>query len=195
MSAVFKLTYGLFVLSAKDGDKDNACIINTGMQITDSPLQLSITVNKKNFTHDMIMKTGEFNLSVLSQDAPFEVFQQFGMQSGKDTDKFQGEIKRMSNGISFIEGPTNAVLSVKVNKTVDVGSHTIFIGEVTEQKVLSEVPSASYQYYFDHIKPKPEAKKKGYVCKICGYVYEGDVLPEDFVCPLCKHGAIDFEPL
>lgn len=195
MSAVFKLTYGLFVLSAKDGEKDNACIINTGMQVTDSPLQLSITVNKKNFTHDMIMKTGEFNLSVLSQEAPFEIFRQFGMQSGKDTDKFQGEIKRMDNGISYIEGPTNAALSVKVNKTVDVGSHTIFIGEVGEEKVLSEVPSASYQYYFDHIKPKPETKKKGYVCKICGYVYEGDVLPEDFVCPLCKHGAIDFEPL
>lgn len=195
MSAVFKLTYGLFILSAKDGDKDNACIINTGMQVTDSPLQMSITVNKKNFTHDMIMKTSEFNLSVLSQETPFEVFRQFGMQSGKDTEKFQGEIKRMSNGISYIEDMANAVFSVKVNKTVDVGSHTIFIGSVTEQKVLSEVPSVSYQYYFDHIKPKPEAKKKGYVCKICGYVYEEDVLPEDFVCPLCKHGAIDFEPL
>ena len=195
MSAIFKLTYGLFVLSAKDGDKDNGCIINTALQVTDSPLQLSITLNKANYTHDMIKNTGKFNLSVLSQEAPFSIFQHFGMVSGKDVNKFDGEVLRTSNGIAYVEEATNAVLSVDVNKTVDVGTHTIFIGEVTEEKILSDVPSASYQYYFDHIKPKPEQKKKGYVCKICGYVYEGDELPEDFICPVCKHGAIDFEPL
>ncbi len=195
MSAIFKLTYGLFVLSAKDGDKDNGCIINTALQVTDSPLQLSITLNKANYTHDMIKNTGKFNLSVLSQEAPFSIFQHFGMQSGKDVNKFDGEVLRTSNGIAYVEEATNAVLSIDVNKTVDVGTHTIFIGEVTEEKILSDVPSASYQYYFDHIKPKPEQKKKGYVCKICGYVYEGDELPEDFICPVCKHGAIDFEPL
>lgn len=196
MSAIFKLTYGLFVLSAKDGEKDNACIINTALQVTSNPLQASVTVNKANFTHDMIMKTGEFNLSILSQDTPFEVFQHFGMQSGRDVNKFEGDVLRTDNGIAYIGGVSNAVISVKVNKTLDVGTHTIFVGEVTEEHVLSDVPSVTYQYYFDHIKPKPEAtKKKGFVCKICGYVYEGDTLPEDFICPICKHGAEDFEPL
>ncbi|MDY5423739.1 flavin reductase [Hornefia butyriciproducens] len=196
MSAIFKLTYGLFVLSAKDGEKDNACIINTALQVTSNPLQVSVTVNKANFTHDMIMKTGEFNLSILSQDTPFEVFQHFGMQSGRDVNKFEGDVLRTDNGIAYIGGVSNAVISVKVNKTLDVGTHTIFVGEVTEEHVLSDVPSVTYQYYFDHIKPKPEAtKKKGFVCKICGYVYEGDTLPEDFICPICKHGAEDFEPL
>lgn len=195
MSAIFKLTYGLFVLSAKDGDKDNGCIINTALQVTDSPLQLSITLNKANYTHEMIKKTGKFNLSVLSQETPFSVFQHFGMQSGKDVNKFAGKVPRTENGIVYVEDVANAVLSVDVNNTVDVGTHTIFIGELTEDKILSDVPSASYQYYFDHIKPKPEEKKKGYICKICGYVYEGEKLPEDFVCPVCKHGAIDFEPL
>ena len=196
MSAIFKLTYGLFVLSAKDGEKDNACIINTALQVTSNPLQVSVTVNKANFTHDMIMKTGEFNLSILSQDTPFEVFQHFGMQSGRDVNKFEGDVLRTDNGIAYIGGVSNAVISVKVNKTLDVGTHTIFVGEVTEEHVLSDVPSVTYQYYFDHIKPKPEAtKKKGFVCKICGYVYEGDTLTEDFICPICKHGAEDFEPL
>lgn len=196
MSAIFKLTYGLFVLSAKDGEKDNACIINTALQVTSNPLQVSVTVNKANFTHDMIMKTGEFNLSILSQDTPFEVFQHFGMQSGRDVNKFEGDVLRTDNGIAYIGGVSNAVISVKVNKTLDVGTHTIFVGEVTEEHVLSDVPSVTYQYYFDHIKPKPEAtKKKGFVCKICGYVYERDTLPKDFICPICKHGAEDFEPL
>ncbi|OLR56038.1 flavin reductase [Hornefia porci] len=196
MSAIFKLTYGLFVLSAKDGEKDNACIINTALQVTSNPLQVSVTVNKANFTHDMIMKTGEFNLSILSQDTPFEVFQHFGMQSGRDVNKFEGDVLRTDNGIAYVGGVSNAVISVKVSKTLDVGTHTIFVGEVTEEHVLSDVPSVTYQYYFDHIKPKPEAtKKKGFVCKICGYVYEGDTLPEDFICPICKHGAEDFEPL
>jgi flavin reductase (DIM6/NTAB) family NADH-FMN oxidoreductase RutF len=197
MSAVFKLTYGLFVLTAKDGDKDNGCIINTALQVTANPLQVSICVNKDNFTHDMIKKTGEFNISILSQETPFEVFQRFGMQCGKDIDKFDGfdGVARSENGLYYLTKYANAMLSVKVSKTVDVGTHTMFIGEIAEEKDLSNVPSVSYQYYFDHIKPKPEAKKKGFVCKICGYVYEGDELPPDFICPVCKHGVEAFEPI
>ncbi len=197
MSAVFKLTYGLFVLTAKDGEKDNGCIINTALQVTANPLQVSICVNKDNYTHDMIMKTGEYNVSILSQETPFEVFQRFGMQSGRDVDKFDGfgEVARSENGLYYLTKSANALLSVKVNKTVDVGTHTMFIGELAEEKDLSDVPSVSYQYYFDHIKPKPEVKKKGFVCKICGYVYEGDELPPDFICPICKHGVEAFEPI
>ena len=197
MSAIFKLTYGLFVLTAKDGDKDNGCIVNTALQVTANPPQVSICVNKANYTHDMIKKTGEFNVSILSQDATFDIFQRFGMQSGKDVDKFEGfsEAERADNGILYVTKGTNAMLSVKVNKTVDVGTHTMFIGEVVGEKELSDSTSVTYQYYFDNIKPKPETKKKGWVCKICGYVYEGDELPPDFICPVCKHGAEAFEPI
>lgn len=197
MSAVFKLTYGLFVLTAKDGDKDNGCIVNTALQVTSTPCQVSICLNKDNYTHDMIMKSGEYNVSILSQETPFAVFKRFGMQSGKDVDKFEGfdEIERTENGLYYLTKSANAVLSVRVNKTVDVGTHTMFIGEVVEEKELSNVPSASYQYYFDNIKPKPEVKKKGFVCKVCGYVYEGDELPPDFICPVCKHGVEVFEPI
>lgn len=197
MSAVFKLTYGLFVLTARDGDKDNGCVVNTALQVTANPLQVSVCVNKDNYTHDMIMKSGEYNVSILSQETPFAVFQRFGMQSGRDVDKFEGfdEIARTENGLYYLTKSANAVLSVKVNKTVDVGTHTMFIGEVVEEKELSNVPSVTYQYYFDNIKPKPEAKKKGWVCKICGYVYEGEELPPDFICPVCKHGVEAFEKI
>ena len=199
VSAMFKLSYGLFVLTAKEGDKDNGCIINTAMQVTDSPKQLSICVNKANYTCGMIERTGVFNISILSEAAKIEVFKHFGFSSGKDTDKCSGyaDAERSENGLLYITGGTNAVISVKVNKTVDLGTHLMFIGEVTEEKVLSDVPSATYQYYFDHIKPAPDSKPKvkGYVCKICGYVYEGEELPPDYICPLCKHGAEDFEPI
>lgn len=143
------------------------------------------------------MKSGEFNVSILSQEAPFSVFQRFGMQCGRDVDKFDGfdEVERSDNGLYYLTKSANAMLSIKVNKTVDVGTHTMFIGEVADEKELSDVPSVSYQYYFDHIKPKPETKKKGFVCKICGYVYEGDELPPDFICPICKHGVEAFEPI
>ncbi len=194
-TTLFKLSYGLFVLSAKEGVKDNGCIINTAIQITDSPKRISVTVNKQNLTHDMILKTGEFNLSILTESTPFDVFKHFGFASGRDTDKFTGEPLRTSNGIAYVGGYSNGVISGKVIDTIDVGTHTVFIAEVTEAQVLSDKKSVTYEYYFAHIKPKPEKKKNGFVCKICGYVYEGEELPPDFICPLCKHGADDFEPL
>ena len=198
-AALFKLSYGLFVLTARDGAKDNGCIINTAAQVTSTPLRISIAVNKANYTHDMIAKTGAFNLSVLSESTPFRVFQQFGFQSGRNVEKLAGDAPRMENGIAYLGEHANAVLSGRVVSAVDCGTHTIFIADVTEAHVLSSEPSATYAYYFAHIKPKPQPaeaqKKKGFVCKICGYVYEGETLPADFVCPLCKHGAEDFEPL
>jgi len=199
-NAMFKLSYGLFILTAKDGSKDNGCIINTGMQITVSPLRIVIAVNKANFTHDMILKTKEFNLSVLSESAPFSIFEQFGFSSGKSADKFANYAynDRAENGIRYIREHTNCMISVNVTEAYDYGTHTLFIGNVTQSIVLSDEKSVTYQYYFDNIKPKPQPPKdakKGFVCKICGYVHEGDSLPDDFICPLCKHGAEDFEPL
>lgn len=198
-TAMFKLSYGLFVLTAKDGDKDNGCIINTVMQVTDATKRIAIAVNKNNYTHDLIKKTGVFNVSVLNTDAPFAIFRQFGFQSGRDTDKFAqgGAEARTANGLRYITECANAVLSGKVVDMYEYDTHTLFIAEVTEAVVLSDVPSVTYQYYFDHIKPKPQptTEKTGWVCKICGYIYEGEELPEDFICPLCKHGASDFEKL
>ena len=194
-NALFKLSYGLFVLSARENGKDNGCIINTAMQLTDTPAQIAVAVNKQNYTHDMVKNTGVFNLSVLSQDAVFWIFQHYGFQSGRDVDKFENlPESRTENGICYVQGCTNAVISGKVVSTVDCGTHTLFIAEVTEAKVLSEEPSATYQYYFDHIKPKPQPlEKKSWVCKICGYVYEGEELPADYECPWCKHGVEAFE--
>ena len=199
-TALFKLSYGLFVLTAREGQKDNGCIINTAVQVTSSPCRLSITVNKQTYTHDMIQRTDAFNLSVLTEEVPMKVFEHFGFQSGKTVNKFADceTENRTGNGILYIPKYTNAVISCAVVGSVDCGTHTMFIADVTETKILSDVPSVTYQYYFDHIKPKPAAKpevKKGYVCKICGYVYEGEELPADFICPLCKHGAEDFEPI
>jgi flavin reductase (DIM6/NTAB) family NADH-FMN oxidoreductase RutF len=163
-------------------------------------MRISIAVNKANFTHDMILKTGVFNVSILSEGVPFSVFQHFGFQSGKTTDKFAGadNTARSENGVKYLTKNANAVISAKVSETFDYGTHTLFIANVTQSFTLSPDPSVTYQYYFDNIKPKPQAPKektKGFVCKICGYVYEGDTLPADFICPLCKHGAEDFEPL
>ena len=198
-SAMFSLSYGLFVLTARDGAKDNGCIINTVTQLTDSPKRISIAVNKANLTHDMIVKTGEFNVSVLSNDAPFAMFRHYGFQSGRDTDKFAGvtEMNRAANGVSYIPCCTNAYLSGKVVQTVEFETHFLFIADVTEARVLDTVPSMTYAYYFANVKPKPAAlqKQTGWVCKICGWVYEGEELPPDIVCPLCKHGAADFERL
>lgn len=199
-NAMFKLSYGLFVLTARDGEKDNGCIINTVMQITNSPLRISIAVNKANFTHDMIMETKKFNISVLTIDASFKIFERFGFCSGRDTDKFANEMKqtRTENGIRYIEQDTNAVISGNVIEVNDYETHSVFIAEVSEAVILSNIPSVTYQYYFDNIKPKPQPlgeKKKGFVCKICGYVHEGDELPEGYICPICKHGVEDFERL
>ncbi|MCC8073472.1 MAG: flavin reductase [Clostridiales bacterium] len=196
-SALFKLSYGLFILTGRDGEKDNGCVVNTVSQVTSSPLRISVTVNKSNYTHDMIMKTKQFNVSVLTQSTPFAVFEHYGFQSGRDADKILGSsMPRSENGIVYLEKFTNAFISANVIDVVDCSTHTIFIADVTEAKVLSDEKSVTYEYYFDNIKPKPQTeKKKGFVCKICGYVYEGDELPDDFVCPICKHGAADFEPL
>ena len=193
------LSYGLFVLTAREGEKDNGCIINTVTQVASEPNRISISINKKNFTHDMILKTREFNLSILSENAKFPTFQHFGFQSGRDVDKMQGiTVSRSANGIVYLNsGETNAFISGKVIDAIDVGSHTLFIADVTDGEILSDVPSATYAYYFSRIKPKPEAapKKKGWICTICGYIYEGEVLPPDFICPICKHPASDFKKL
>lgn len=198
-TALFKLSYGLFVLTAREGKKDNGCIINTAVQITSNPCRLSITVNKQNHTHDMIWRTGAFNLSTLTVETPMRVFEHFGFQSGKNVNKFADcEVEyRTGNGILHLPKFTNSVISCAVVAEVDCGTHTMFIADVVETKILSDVPSMTYQYYFDNVKPKPTPapEKKGYVCKICGYVYEGEELPADFVCPICKHGAEDFEKI
>ena len=202
-NAMFKFSYGLFVLSAREGDKDNGCIINTAAQLTDTPKRITVAVNKANHTHDMILRTGVFNVSVLSEDATMDVFKRFGFQSGRDADKFDGceGLQRSANGLYYLTGCTNAVLSGKVIQSIDCGTHTLFIADVTEAKVLSAEPSVTYAYYFANIKPKPlpaamtDAPKKGWICKICGFIYEGDPLPADYICPICKHGAADFEKL
>lgn len=197
-NVMFKISYGLYVLTAKDGNKLNGCIINTLEQVTTTPNKVTIAINKGNFTHDMIMKTGEFNISILSEKATFDIFKHFGFQSGRDVDKFASYPKEISdNGLPYIVEGANAFLSGKVLTTADLGTHTLFIADVTDGRVLTDTPSATYDYYHKHIKesPKKQEKTKGWVCKICGYVYEGDPLPEDFICPVCKHGAADFERL
>lgn len=197
-TTMFKLTYGLFVVTAREGEKDNGCITNTASQVTDSPNRISLTVNKANYTHDMILHTGEFNVSILSEKASFDTFRHFGFQSGRDVDKFAeySAAVRAGNGIYYVTDGTNAWLSAKVVQTVDLGTHTMFIAEVTDGEILTEDPSVTYTYYQSHIKPAPQAPKTSkttWVCKICGYVYEGEELPPDFICPICKHGAADFE--
>ena len=199
--AMYKLTYGLFVLTAKDGDKDNGCIINPAIQAASEPNQISIAVNKANFTHDMIMKTGAFTVSTISQEASFDLFKHFGFQTGRETDKFAdfADCERGENGIFHITKGTNAFFNVKVEQTLDMGSHTMFVGQVTDMEVLIDTPSTTYEYYQENIKPKPqeagktEEGKTIWRCRICGYEYEGEELPEDFICPLCKHPASDFE--
>lgn len=194
-AAMYKLTYGLFVLTAKDGMKDNGCIINTAIQVTTAPNRITIVVNKQNYTHDMIMKTKEFNVSCISETADFDLFKHFGFQSGRDVDKMKDKsYPRAENGIVYIPEMTSAYISGKVIAETDLGTHTMFLAEVTDGKVLSDAEAASYSYYQKHIKPAPTpVKKASWVCKVCGYVYEGDTLPEDFICPWCKHPASDFE--
>lgn len=197
--ALRNLSYGLFVLTAKEGDKDNGCIINTVTQVANTPTRISIAVNKNNYTHDMVKRTGEFNISILTESTEFDTFKHFGFQSGRDVDKAVGiEFSRSENGIIYLTKNTNAFMSCKVIESMDVGSHTLFVADLVDAAVLSEENSVTYAYYFAHIKPAPAAqveKKVGWVCKICGYIYEGDPLPEDFICPICKHPASDFEKL
>ena len=195
--AMYALTYGLFVLTTKAEEKQNGCIVNTVAMLTDNPKRITVFVNKANYTEELIRKTGVFNVSVLTESAPFAIFKQFGFSSGRDTDKFAGkEYPTTENGLYYIPDHTNAVISAKVVGAHDYGTHTLFVAEVTEAKTLSSEQSVTYAYYQSHIKPKPETAKVGgvekWVCKICGYVHEGE-LPDDFVCPWCKHPASDFE--
>lgn len=195
--AMFKLGYGLYVLTAR-GAQDNGCIINTAMQVTVQPNRMLVAVNKENLTHDMIQYTKEFNLSVLTESCPFQIYQHFGYQSGKKVDKFQGfeNCCRSENGIYYLTQNANAYLSGRVVEFLDCGTHTLFLADVTAAKVLQEEPSVTYDYYQKNVKPKPEkTTKTGYRCKVCGYIYEGEELPPDFICPLCKHGAEDFEKI
>ena len=201
--AMYKLTYGLFVVTTKDGEKHNGCIVNTVMMLTDNPKRIVLFVNKANYTNELIQKTKKFNVSVLTESTPFQIFQQFGFSSGRDKDKFEGGMYATSeNGLRYLPKHTNAVMSADVIDSYDYGTHTLFVAEVTEAKTLSDEKSVTYEYYQNHIKPKPQAQpaqaeteqKKGkWVCKICGYVHEGEELPDDFICPWCKHPAEDFE--
>jgi flavorubredoxin/flavin reductase (DIM6/NTAB) family NADH-FMN oxidoreductase RutF len=192
------ISYGLYVLTAKDGDRQTGCIINTPCQVASAPLLVSISVNKQNHTRDVIAETGVFNLSVLSEDASFDTFKRFGFQSGRDTDKFAGfsAYELAKNGVAYVTEGVCTYLSGKVTQSYDLGSHTMFIAEVTGGGTISDTAPATYAYYHANIKPKKnDDKKKGFVCSICGYVYEGDTLPNDFVCPICKHGPEAFEPI
>ena len=197
MTALFKIGYGLYVVTTKEGEKENGCIVNTVCQLTSSPMRVAVTVNKDNYTHGMIERTGKLNVNCLSTDAPFGIFEWFGFSSGRDKDKMNGmSVSKSENGLSYLNFFINAFLSLEVESKVDFETHTMFICTVTQSEVLNDKESMTYAYYHANVKPKPQPKeKKGYVCKICGYVYEGDELPEDFVCPLCKHPASDFEPL
>jgi len=197
MSALYKIGYGLYVVTSHDGKRDNGLIVNTVSQVTNTPNRIAVTINKENYSHHVIKNTGKMNVNCLSVKAPFEVFERFGFHSGRNVDKFEGITpSRSDNGLAILPNYTNAMLSLDVEQYVDVGTHGMFICRVTEARVFSDAESMTYAYYFEHVKPKPETQgKKGYVCEICGYVYEGDTLPDDFICPLCKHGASDFKPI
>ncbi len=193
--AMYKLTYGLFVLTAKEGDKDNGCIVNTVTQVTTEPNRITVAVNKNNLTHDMIVKTGEFNVTILSEKARFDTFKHWGFQSGRDADKAaEVSFSRSANGLVYLPEEANAFLSAKVVTMTDLGTHTLFLADVTDGAVLSSDESVTYSFYQKNIKQAPAAKKKGYVCTVCGYLYEGETLPADFICPWCKHPASDFAP-
>jgi flavin reductase (DIM6/NTAB) family NADH-FMN oxidoreductase RutF len=196
--AMYDIGYGLYVLTAKDEEKVNGCIINTAVQVTSNPNRISIAVNKQNLTHDMILKNHAFNLSIIGQSAGFELFERFGFHTGRDTDKFAGfDQPRSITGIPYITKGTTAWMSGWVEQTIDLGTHTLFIAAVTDAEKLANEPTMTYTYYQQNVKSKPEMKKdeKGWRCSVCGYVYEQEDLPEDFVCPLCKHGACDFEKI
>ena len=193
--ALHNITYGLYVLTAREGSKDNGCIVNVVAQVTDTPLKIVVSVNKKNLTHDMIYRTGELCVSMLSDKAPMYVFEHFGYQSGRDVNKFEKcpEAHRTTNGLLYIPKHTLAYMAGKVVNKVDMGSHTMFVAEVTEANVLAEGNAMTYAFYQSNVKPKPAAAKGKWVCRICGYVYEGDEMPDNYICPLCKHGKADFE--
>ncbi len=197
LNALFNIGYGLYVVTCNDGKKDNGLIVNTVTQVTNTPNRIAVTINKENYSHHVIKQSGKMNINCLSQDAPFAVFEKFGFQSGRTVNKFEGcEPLRSDNGLVFLPRHINSFMSLKVEQYVDLDTHGMFICSVSEARVISDKETMTYTYYHENVKPKPQTDgKKGYVCKICGYVYEGDTLPEDYVCPLCKHGAVDFEPI
>ena len=197
LSALFNIGYGLYVVTSSDGNKDNGLIVNTVTQVTNTPNRVAVTINKENYSHHVIRQTGKMNVNCLDVSAPFELIKNFGFQSGRTADKFQGfEELRSDNGLRFLPRHINSFMSLQVESYVDLGTHGMFICAVTEARVMGNTETMSYNYYYNNVKPKPQAEgKKGYACKICGWIYEGENLPEDIVCPLCKHGAADFEPL
>ena len=197
LSALFNIGYGLYVVTSNDGTKDNGLIVNTVSQVTNTPNRVAVTINKANYSHHIIKQTGVMNVNCLDVSAPFSVFQNFGFQSGRTADKFQGiDELRSDNGLRFLPRYINSFMSLKVESYVDLDTHGMFICSVTEARVMSDKETMSYTYYQNHVKPKPQTEgKKGFVCKICGWIYEGDTLPDDIICPLCKHGAADFEPI
>ena len=197
LTALFRIGYGLYVVTSNDGKKDNGLIVNTVIQLTDTPNRVAVNINKANYSHHVIKQTGMLNVNCLSTEAPFSVFQQFGFQTGRSVDKFSGQtVHRSDNGLVFLDKYINAFMSLKVEDYVDLGTHGMFICSVTEARVMSNQETMTYTYYQNNVKPKPETEgKKGFVCKVCGYIYEGDELPADYICPLCKHGAADFEPI
>lgn len=197
LSALFKIGYGLYVVTCHDGKRDNGLIVNTVAQVTSTPNRIAVTINKQNYSHHVIKQTGIMNVNCLSVETPFKIFENFGFQSGRSVDKFSEMAPLHSdNGLAFLPKYINSFMSLKVEQYLDLDTHGMFICSVTEARVLSDKETVTYSYYQSNIKPKPEtAGKKGFVCKVCGYVYEGDELPEDFICPLCKHGAADFEPI
>ena len=197
LTALFRIGYGLYVVTSNDGKKDNGLIVNTVIQLTDTPNRVAVNINKANYSHHVIKQTDMLNVNCLSTEAPFSVFQQFGFQTGRSVDKFAGQtVHRSDNGLVFLDKYINAFMSLKVEDYVDLGTHGMFICSVTEARVMSNQETMTYTYYQNNVKPKPETEgKKGFVCKVCGYIYEGDELPADYICPLCKHGAVDFEPI
>ncbi len=197
ISALFNIGYGLYVVTCNDGKKDNGLIVNTVTQVTNTPNRLAVTINKENYSHHVIKQTGKMNINCLTTDAPFEVFEKFGFVSGRTVNKFENcEPLRSDNGLVFLPRYINSFLSLKVEQYVDLDTHGMFICSITEARVISDKETMTYNYYYNNVKPKPQTDGvKGYVCKICGYIYEGETLPEDFICPLCKHGAADFEKI
>jgi len=197
LSALFNIGYGLYVITSNDGKKDNGLIVNTVSQVTNTPNRLQVTINKDSYSHHVIKQTGIMNINCLSTEAPFSVFENFGFKSGRTEDKFKDITPlRSDNGLAFLPRYINSFMSLKVEKYIDLETHGMFICSITEARVISGAETMTYNYYHENVKPKPETDgKKGFVCKICGFVYEGDELPEDYICPLCKHGAVDFEPI
>lgn len=194
--ALYKIGYGLYVITCSDGKKDNGMICNTVCQVASEPLLISVSINKSNYSHDIIKNSGKMNVHSISEVAPFELIKRFGFASGRDVDKFEHDMMvRTDNGLPLVTSYTNSVISLKVRDYIDLGSHGLFICEIEDAKVLSDKETMTYTYYQKNVKPKTQPKKKGYVCKICGYVYEGDELPDDFICPICKHPASDFEKI